>query len=138
LGVSAGLLAFCITSHGVLLWLSCAPPRTGGARSCRSERNEQQQQRDQQREDAEHFGHGEAEDQVAELALGGRGIAHGRGKVVAEDDADADARTAHADARDARADKFCCCRIHFLLLRKKTRCGWKFPGLLSVPDEWRR
>src|SRR5262249_16093570 len=32
---------------------------------------EQQQQRNQQREDAERFGHGEPEDQVAELALRG-------------------------------------------------------------------
>jgi hypothetical protein len=31
---------------------------------------EQEQQRDQQREDAERFGHREAENQVAELALG--------------------------------------------------------------------
>jgi hypothetical protein len=39
------------------------------ARNTSSERNEQQQQRDQQRENAERFGHGEAEDQIAELAL---------------------------------------------------------------------
>src|SRR5665213_2262262 len=50
---------------------------------------EQQQQRDQQREDAERFGDGEPEDQVAELALRGRRIADGGGQIVAEDDADA-------------------------------------------------
>jgi len=36
---------------------------------------EQQQERDQQREDAERFGDGEAEDEVAELSLRGRRIA---------------------------------------------------------------
>jgi hypothetical protein len=78
-----------------------------------SELNEQQEQRDQQRENAERFGHGEAEDQVAELALRGGRIAHGGCEVVAEDDADADACAAHADAGDARANKLCRCWIHF-------------------------
>ena len=41
--------------------------------------------------DAERLGDGEAEDQVAELALRGRRIADRRGEVIAEDDADADA-----------------------------------------------
>src|SRR5262245_49777300 len=103
---------------------------TGGARSCRSERNEQQEQRDQQREDAERFGHGEAEDQVAELALRGRGVAHRCCKVVAEDDADTNARTAHADARDTRADKFSCCRFHFWLLERKKGEGGNSPDRL--------
>src|SRR5215472_5456223 len=115
-GVGAGLLAMTV-SHGVLLLRSCAP-RGSGARRCHSE-NEQQEQRDQQREDAERFGQGEAEDQVAELARGCGRIAHRGGEIVAEDDAHADARTAHADARDARADKFCCCRFHFLLLEER-------------------
>src|SRR5258708_7936464 len=52
---------------------------------------EQQQQRDQQREDAERFGDGEPEDQVAELTLRGGRIAQSGGQVVAEDDANADA-----------------------------------------------
>src|ERR1051325_6491219 len=50
---------------------------------------EQQQQRDQQREDAERFGDGEAEDQVAELTLRSGRIAKSGCKIVAEDDADA-------------------------------------------------
>src|SRR6202040_3877795 len=59
---------------------------------------EKQEQRDQQREDAERFGHREAENQVAELALGGRRVTHRSGKVVAEDDAHAGACATHADA----------------------------------------
>src|SRR6185437_4860893 len=69
---------------------------------------EQQQQCDQQREDAERFGDGEPEDQVAELALRRRRIADGGGQIVAEDDADADAGAAHADAGNARTDRLCC------------------------------
>src|SRR6185503_11789107 len=74
--------------------------------------SEQQQERDQQREDAERLGDGEPEDQVAELALRGRRIAQRRGKVIAEDDADADAGAAHADAGDAGANVFRGNRIH--------------------------
>src|SRR5687767_215929 len=83
----------------------------GPAQRVRSE-CEQQQQRDQQREDAERFGHGEAEDQVAELGLRGRRIADRGGEVVAEDGADADACATHADRRDAGADVLCCDWIH--------------------------
>src|SRR3989304_6226163 len=53
---------------------------------------EQQQQRDQQREDAERFGHGEPEDQVAELALRGRRVADGGGPELAEEPAAGAAR----------------------------------------------
>src|SRR6266568_8801587 len=73
---------------------------------------EQEQQRDQQREDAERFGHGEPEDQVAELALGGRRVTQRGGEIVAEDHADADAGAAHADAGNARADVLSCYWIH--------------------------
>src|SRR6188768_1602837 len=73
---------------------------------------EQQEKRDQQREDAERFGHREAENQVAELALRGRRIAERGGKVIAENRADADAGAAHADAGDACANVFRCDRIH--------------------------
>src|SRR5215471_19160247 len=45
---------------------------------------EQQQQGDQQREDAERFGHREAEDQVGELALGGGGVAQCGGEIMAK------------------------------------------------------
>src|ERR1044072_9634452 len=79
---------------------------------CSGLEREQQQERDQQREDAERFGHGEPEDQVAELALGCRRIAQRRGKVVAEDDADAGAGAAHADAGNAGTDVLGCNWIH--------------------------
>src|ERR1044072_4741974 len=71
---------------------------------CSGLEREQQQQRDQQREDAERFGHGEPEDQVAELALRGRGVAQRGGEIMAEDRAEADACAAHADAGDAGTD----------------------------------
>src|SRR3954452_14963194 len=67
---------------------------------------EQQQQCDKQREDAECFRHREAEDQVAELALGSRGIAQCSRKIVAENRADADAGAAHANAGNTSADIF--------------------------------
>src|SRR5471030_2974637 len=84
-------------------------------RKCKLER-EQQQQRDQQREDAERFGDGKPEDQVAELALRGGRIAQSGGQIIAEDDADADTGAAHADAGDARTDVFRCYWIHNKLL----------------------
>src|SRR5207244_4617885 len=66
----------------------------GGARAAGSER-EQQQERDQQREDAQRLGDGAAEDQVAELAGGGRGLTDRGGEVRAEDGADPDPGAAH-------------------------------------------
>src|ERR1700731_2691335 len=66
----------------------------------------QQQQRDHERKDPERFGDRKSEDQVAELTLSGRRIAQSRGKVVAENRTDPDARTSHADAGNSRADKF--------------------------------
>jgi hypothetical protein len=64
----------------------------------------QEQERDQQREDAERFGHGEPEDQVAELALRGGRIAQRGREILAEDDAHADAGATHADAGNAGTD----------------------------------
>src|SRR5436853_47551 len=89
------------TLFGIML---CGPggrlrPATGLVRLQR----EQQQQRDQQREDAHRFGHREAEDQVAELALRGRRVAQRGRQIVAEDRAHADAGAAHADAGNPRA-----------------------------------
>ena len=91
---------------------------------------EEQQQRDQQREDAERFGHGEPEDQVAELALRGRRIAQGGGQIVAEDRADADAGAAHADAGNAGTDVFCCDWIHDELLCLIV-AGLQWPGWIA-------
>src|SRR5215470_3634226 len=68
--------------------------------------SKQQQKCDQQREDAHRLGNGEAEDQVAELALRGGWIAQRGSKIMAEDGADADAGAAHADASNAGADIF--------------------------------
>jgi hypothetical protein len=77
----------------------------------------------------ERFGHGEPEDQVAELALGRRRIAQRRGEVVAEDRADADAGAAHADAGNAGTDVFRSGRIH----EKTPFRGWLFEsGRLRV------
>src|SRR3978361_991553 len=73
---------------------------------------EQEEERDQQREDAERFGHGEAENQVAELALGRGGIAHSSGEIVAEDDAHARARATHANAGNSSANVLRGNRIH--------------------------
>src|SRR5690606_2762945 len=73
---------------------------------------EQQQKRDEEREDAQGFGHGEAEDQAAELAVGSRRIAQRARQVVAEDRAEANARATHAEAGDARADSLCCFYFH--------------------------
>src|SRR5437016_6608564 len=72
----------------------------------------QQQQRDQQRENAERLGDGEAEDQVAELALGCRGVTHRGGKIIAEDDAHAGAGTTHANAGNTSANILRGNRIH--------------------------
>src|SRR5262249_13153188 len=73
---------------------------------------EQQQQRDQQREDAERFRHGEAENQVSELALRSRRIAQRTVEELAEDHADADTCAAHAETSNACADVLCCDWIH--------------------------
>src|SRR2546423_10646586 len=94
----------------IVVWF-CAMIKLGGA-ATRPRRlpapkgleREQQQQCDQQREDAERFGHGEPEDEVAELALRGRRVAQRSGEVMAEDCADANARATHADAGNARAN----------------------------------
>ena len=65
---------------------------------------EQQQERDQQRENAERFGHREAEDQPAELAVDRARIAQRAVEELAEQRADADAGGARSDRREARAD----------------------------------
>src|SRR3569833_2264950 len=83
-------------------------------RKCRCERSacEQQQKRDEQREDAERFGHGEAENQVRALALRSRRIAQRAVQELAEDHADADAGAALADGGETCADVLCCDWIH--------------------------
>src|ERR1700751_231258 len=73
---------------------------------------EQEEERDQEREDAQRLGDGEAENQVAELALRGRRIADRSRQIVAENGADADAGAAHSDAGDTRSNVLCGGRIH--------------------------
>ena len=65
---------------------------------------EQEQQRDQQREDAERFGHGEAENQAAELAFDVRRVAQRAIQELAEQGADADAGGSGSDRGEAGAD----------------------------------
>src|SRR5579864_7596846 len=91
---------------------------------------EQQEQRDQQREDAERFGHGEAEDQVAELALGSRGVTDRSGEVVTEDDAHAGASAAEAHAGKTSTNVLRGNRIH------ETNSFQRFGvvGRISGPD----
>src|ERR1700675_4165580 len=73
---------------------------------------EQEQERDQEREDAERLGDGEAENQVAELALRGRRVPQRGRQVTAEDDTDAGTGAAHADAGNAGTNVFRGGRIH--------------------------
>src|SRR5262249_44607873 len=114
-----------------------APPDSG-RRETSSERNEQQEQRDQQREDAERFGHGEAEDQVAELALGCRRIAYCCGEIVAKmTPTPTPAPPMPMHAMPAPISLAAAGSI-FDSLRERRVKGGKFPGPLSVPDEWRR
>src|SRR5215471_2054626 len=94
--------------------------------------SKQQQKCDQQREDAHRLGNGEAEDQVAELALRGGWIAQRGSKIMAEDGADADA--AHADTSNAGADIFGGHWIHDEA--PFSRLVWK-DGAVSDPDERR-
>ena len=68
--------------------------------------DEQEQQGDEQREDAERLRHREPKDQARELAVRRRGIAQSAGKVIGENQADADARPAHAETRKAGTDEF--------------------------------
>src|SRR5690606_15842432 len=79
---------------------------------------EEEEERDQQGEDAQSFGNGEAEDQAAELAIGGGRVAQGAGEVVAEDMAEADTGAAHAETGDTGADCLSCFYFHF-----RTPCG---------------
>jgi len=65
---------------------------------------EEQQQRNEQRKDAKCFGHSEAEDQSAELAISSGRIAQRASEIAAEDVAKADTGTAHSKGCDAGTD----------------------------------
>src|SRR5262245_34079899 len=77
---------------------------------------EEQQEGDKQGEDAQRFRHGEAEDQAAELAVGGRGIAQRALQKLAEKIADADGGGSRADGGEAGADELGGGGIHGFLL----------------------
>src|SRR5262249_44783485 len=66
---------------------------------------EDQQQRHHEGEDAQRFGHGEAEQQVGELARGRRRIAQRARQELAEQVADADGRRTRADGSETAADE---------------------------------
>src|SRR5271157_5822867 len=68
--------------------------------------SEQQQERDQQGENAERFGHCEAENEAAELALDRRRVAQRAVQELAEQRADANAGGARSDGGEAGADIF--------------------------------
>src|SRR5262249_37275501 len=115
LWVSAGTSVWAAVAIGSSLSAGRPGGRPLSSRDPRSKR-EQEQEGDQQREDAERFRHREAEDQVGELALGGGRVAQRPREVLAEDDADADAGSAHADAGNAGTDHFRGCGVHGMLL----------------------
>src|SRR5690606_37371890 len=85
------------------------PGRGARGRAFRSSRSDcvEQQEGDNEREDAQRFGHGEAEDQVRELTRGRRRVAQRTRQVVTEDHAHAHTGAAHADARDTGTDQLC-------------------------------
>src|SRR5882762_5500210 len=83
---------------------------------------EEQQEGDQQGEDAQRFRDGEAEDQTAELAVGGGRIAKRALQELAEQVADADGGSSRADGGEAGADELRGGGIHVGLL--PFRCGW--------------
>src|SRR5436190_14283033 len=99
-------------------------------------KGEQQQQRDQQRKDAERFGHGKAENQIAELALGCRRIAHRSREIIAEDDAHASARATHANAGNTSANILRGNRIHetnsFLRFDRKAGSVARMDSIIDV------
>jgi hypothetical protein len=87
----------------------------GQALACdhlKSLNNKQQQDRDEQREDAQSFGHGEAEDQIAELALCCGRITHCAFQEAAENVANADCGAQHAQASKACTNVFCGFCVH--------------------------
>src|SRR5438105_11899056 len=94
---TCSVVSICLLFGAIAGSKTCLPKRIRGrirrrVAACagldrvRSE-NEQEQQRDQQREDAKCFRHREAENEIAELALGGGRIAQRGCEIVAEDGA---------------------------------------------------
>src|SRR3954462_8689084 len=72
--------------------------------------------RDGEGHQAEQLGGGEADEQPALLAVGGRRIADGAGEERAEDDADADAGGADADRGETGTNDLSSMKVHDYLL----------------------
>src|SRR5215468_5727643 len=102
----------CCASNGGKACFSPGASVWAVVSAIRQSEPEQEEERDQQREDAERLGDGEAENQVAELALRRRRIAQRRCEIVAKNDAHADAGAAHADTSNTGPDIFRGGRIH--------------------------
>src|SRR5437870_11987082 len=81
-----------------------------------SRSGEEQQEGDQQGEDAQRLGDGEAEDQAAELAVGGGRVAQRALQELAEQVADADGGSSRADGGEAGADELGGGGVHVCLL----------------------
>jgi hypothetical protein len=73
---------------------------------------EQKKKRDQQREDAERFGHGEAENQAAELTVSCGRVAQGARQIAAKNVAEAKGGTGHAEAGNACTNVTSCFSFH--------------------------
>src|SRR6516164_11741398 len=102
----------CCDSNGGNAWLSPGASKWAVVSAIRRAEPEQEEERDQEREDAQRLGDGEAENQVAELALRRRRIAQRSGQIVAENSAHADAGAAHSDAGDTGSNVLRGGRIH--------------------------
>src|SRR5258708_3738442 len=73
---------------------------------------EQDDERHHHAQKAGEFAQREADEQIGELALRGAGIAQCTAKVIAEDDADADARADERDRGETGAEIACCFNVH--------------------------
>src|SRR6516225_891676 len=121
----------CCASNGGKACFSPGASVWAVVSAIRQSEPEQEEARDQQREDAERLGDGEAENQVAELALRRRRIADRGHQIVAENGAHADAGAAHSDAGDTRSYVLCGSRIHIKTpFRVCVRCR-QWPGWIA-------
>jgi hypothetical protein len=96
----------------------CSPsggaPRRSRAPSTGAGFAEEDEQAEHEGQDAQGFGQSRAEDQVGELATGGRRVTRRALQEAREDGADADARADHAEGREARADVLSRFRFHLI------------------------
>src|SRR5262249_56528282 len=102
----------CCASNGGKACFSPGASVWAVVSAIRQSEPEQEEERDQEREDAQRLGDGEAENQVAELALRRRRIAQRGRQIIAENGAHADAGAAHSDAGDSGSNVLRGGRIH--------------------------